>query len=166
VAASINNRDKTILVAGATGRQGGGVIRHMLPAGWKLRALILVNVARFRHKMGPSVQEWLVKNISTRYSTAGVRRFACRLPESVPIPHDEPVFGFSDAGFQQLRSGDSLADGNRLMSLTSWIAMPRDALTSFVFKACGAGLRDFARRDAQRKKSTEGREYGRYENVH
>jgi uncharacterized protein YbjT (DUF2867 family) len=33
------NNDKTVLVAGATGRQGGAVIRHMLPRGWKLRAL-------------------------------------------------------------------------------------------------------------------------------
>ncbi len=33
------NSDKTVLVAGATGRQGGAVIRHLLPNGWKLRAL-------------------------------------------------------------------------------------------------------------------------------
>ena len=33
------NLDKTILVTGATGRQGGAVIRHLLPKGWKLRAL-------------------------------------------------------------------------------------------------------------------------------
>ena len=33
------NSDKTVLVTGATGRQGGAVIRHMLPKGWKLRAL-------------------------------------------------------------------------------------------------------------------------------
>ena len=31
--------DKTILITGATGRQGGAVIRHLLPQGWKLRAL-------------------------------------------------------------------------------------------------------------------------------
>jgi len=33
------NTEKIVLVTGATGRQGGGVIRHMLPKGWKLRAL-------------------------------------------------------------------------------------------------------------------------------
>ena len=33
------NLDKTVLVTGATGRRGGAVIRHMLPKGWKLRAL-------------------------------------------------------------------------------------------------------------------------------
>jgi uncharacterized protein YbjT (DUF2867 family) len=35
----VSNADKTVLIAGATGRQGGAVIRHMLPKGWKLRAL-------------------------------------------------------------------------------------------------------------------------------
>jgi uncharacterized protein YbjT (DUF2867 family) len=33
------NAGKTVLVTGATGRQGGAVIRHLLPRGWKLRAL-------------------------------------------------------------------------------------------------------------------------------
>jgi uncharacterized protein YbjT (DUF2867 family) len=33
------NADRTVLVTGATGRQGGAVVRHMLPKGWKLRAL-------------------------------------------------------------------------------------------------------------------------------
>lgn len=33
------NSDKTLLITGATGRQGGAVIRHMLLKGWKLRAL-------------------------------------------------------------------------------------------------------------------------------
>jgi uncharacterized protein YbjT (DUF2867 family) len=35
----VSNADKIILITGATGRQGGAVIRHMLPKGWKLRAL-------------------------------------------------------------------------------------------------------------------------------
>lgn len=33
------NEERAVLVTGATGRQGGAVIRHMLPKGWKLRAL-------------------------------------------------------------------------------------------------------------------------------
>ena len=32
--------EKVILITGASGRQGGAVIRHMLPKGWKLRALV------------------------------------------------------------------------------------------------------------------------------
>jgi len=35
----MDDRDKTILVTGATGRQGGAVIRHLLQRRWKLRAL-------------------------------------------------------------------------------------------------------------------------------
>lgn len=35
----MSNNDRTVLVAGATGRQGGAVVLHMLPQGWKLRAL-------------------------------------------------------------------------------------------------------------------------------
>jgi hypothetical protein len=37
---------------------------------------ILVHVADFHHKMGPGLQEWRVKNISSPYPTAGVRPFA------------------------------------------------------------------------------------------
>jgi uncharacterized protein YbjT (DUF2867 family) len=35
----MSNADKTVLVTGATGRQGGAVVRHMYPKGWRLRAL-------------------------------------------------------------------------------------------------------------------------------
>ena len=34
------NSDRMVLVTGATGRQGGAVIRYMLPKGWRLRALV------------------------------------------------------------------------------------------------------------------------------
>jgi len=34
------NSDKALLITGATGRQGGAVIRYMLPKGWRLRGLV------------------------------------------------------------------------------------------------------------------------------
>jgi len=34
------NSDKAVLITGATGRQGGAVIRYMLPKRWRLRALV------------------------------------------------------------------------------------------------------------------------------
>lgn len=36
----MSHSDKPVLVTGATGRQGGAVIRHMASKGWKLRALV------------------------------------------------------------------------------------------------------------------------------
>jgi len=36
----MSHSDKPVLVSGATGRQGGAVIRHMASKGWKLRALV------------------------------------------------------------------------------------------------------------------------------
>jgi len=33
-------QNKTILVTGATGRQGGAVVRSLSPHGWKVRALV------------------------------------------------------------------------------------------------------------------------------
>jgi hypothetical protein len=47
---------------------------------------ILVDVSRFRHTLGPGLQEWRVKNISSRYDAAGVRRFAFLFPPGAQIP--------------------------------------------------------------------------------
>jgi hypothetical protein len=63
---------------------------------------ILVDVAHFRHKMGPGVQEWRVKNISPRYSAVGVRRFAFVLPKDAPIP---PMMNQSATGENFLTRG-------------------------------------------------------------
>jgi hypothetical protein len=47
---------------------------------------ILVDVSRFRHKMASEVQQWRVKNISSRYKGAGVKRFAFLFPKGVDVP--------------------------------------------------------------------------------
>jgi uncharacterized protein YbjT (DUF2867 family) len=50
------NADRLVLVTGATGRQGGSVIRHMLSKGWRLRALT-------RDSSSPAAQELLRKGV-------------------------------------------------------------------------------------------------------
>src|SRR6516164_9302570 len=46
----MENTNKTVLVTGATGRQGGAVIRYLLRNEWKLRALT-------RNPNAPAAQE-------------------------------------------------------------------------------------------------------------
>jgi uncharacterized protein YbjT (DUF2867 family) len=52
----MTNADMTVLVTGATGRQGGAVVQHMLPKGWKLRALT-------RNPAGTAAQELMRQGI-------------------------------------------------------------------------------------------------------
>ena len=56
---------------------------------------ILVDIKSFRHRPGPDVQPWRVKNISNRYYAAGVARFAFLFPEGAQIP---PMMNQSSPG--------------------------------------------------------------------
>jgi hypothetical protein len=47
---------------------------------------ILVDVNKFRHKMAPDANQWRVKNISSRYNAAGVKRLAFLFPKESPLP--------------------------------------------------------------------------------
>jgi hypothetical protein len=47
---------------------------------------ILVDVSNFRHKPDPELMPWRVKNISNRYSAAGVKREAFLFPKGTQIP--------------------------------------------------------------------------------
>jgi hypothetical protein len=64
---------------------------------------ILVDVAQFRHRPGPDLQPWRVKNISTRYAAAGVRRFAFLFPSGAQVPpmmnQSSPGESFETRGF-------------------------------------------------------------------
>src|SRR5579871_3240441 len=67
---------------------------------------MLVAVAHFRGKPSPAVNEWRLKNISPRYSGAGLQRFAFLLPSDSPIPpmmnQSSPGEGFQTRGFNNV----------------------------------------------------------------
>jgi len=64
---------------------------------------ILVDVTKFRHKVQPEVQPWRIKNISTRYSAAGVRRFAFLSARSADSTKHEQVRGGREISHSRLR---------------------------------------------------------------
>lgn len=47
---------------------------------------ILVDVTKFYFRLSPAMQEWRVKNISSRYNAAGVKRFAFVFPADAQVP--------------------------------------------------------------------------------
>ncbi len=47
----MSNADKTILVSGATGKQGGAVLKYLLKDGWRIRVLT-------RNPRGRTAQEF------------------------------------------------------------------------------------------------------------
>jgi hypothetical protein len=47
---------------------------------------ILVDVSKFHHKPDPEFMPWRVKNISNRYTAAGVKREAFLFPKGAQIP--------------------------------------------------------------------------------
>ena len=63
---------------------------------------ILVDVSRFRHRPGPDVTPWRVKNISPRYTAAGVRRFAFLFQDGAQNP---PMLNQSASGEEFLTWG-------------------------------------------------------------
>ena len=76
---------------------------------------ILVDVAQFRHKVTPGVQEWRVRNISNRYAAAGVERFAFLFPEGVAIPammnQSAPGEDFATRGFNNAQEAKHWLSG-------------------------------------------------------
>ena len=70
------NAGEIVLITGATGRQGGSVIRHMLPKTWRLRALVFkadeATVQRFRSQGIEVVRGNLEDPASLETATRGV----------------------------------------------------------------------------------------------
>ena len=70
----MNDTSKTVLVSGATGRQGGGVIRHMLSKGWKLRALTRTPDSAASRKLAEQGIEVVAGDLEDAYSLAPALR--------------------------------------------------------------------------------------------
>lgn len=72
---------------------------------------IVVYVSRFRHRPGPDVLPWRVKNISPRYTAAGVKRFAFLFPEGAQIPpmmnHSSPGENFLTGAFDDVQKAEA-----------------------------------------------------------
>jgi hypothetical protein len=65
------------------------------------------------------VHEWRIKNISTRYSAAGVRGFAFLLPADAPVP---PMMNQSSPGESFLTRGFNSAE-----QAMAWLTATRHA---------------------------------------
>ena len=70
---------------------------------------ILVDVSRFRHKPGPEVQPWRLKNISNRYAAAGVKRQAFLFPKGAQVPpmRSSPEEKFLTETFDDAQKADA-----------------------------------------------------------
>ena len=70
---------------------------------------ILVDVSRFRHKPGPEVLPWRVKNISNRYAAAGVKRQAFLFPKGAQLPpmRSSPEEKFLTETFDDVQKAES-----------------------------------------------------------
>jgi hypothetical protein len=74
---------------------------------------ILVDVSRFRHKPGPEVMPWRVKNISNRYAAAGVKRQAFLFPKGAQMPpmRSSPEEKFLTETFDDVQKAEAWLTG-------------------------------------------------------
>lgn len=70
----MQNSEKTVLVTGSTGRQGGAVIRHMRPKGWKLRALTRNPASHAAHELAQQGVELVQGDLEDPASLTGALR--------------------------------------------------------------------------------------------
>jgi uncharacterized protein YbjT (DUF2867 family) len=116
------NDDKTVLVTGATGRQGGAVVRHMLAKGRKLRALT-------RDIRSHAAQAWAGKNVEV---VRGDLEDPASLEKAV-----RGVFGvysvqdyWAVGGKREMQQGKNLAD-----------AAKKSGVQHFVYSSVGGAER-------------------------
>jgi uncharacterized protein YbjT (DUF2867 family) len=72
----LDHRDKVVLVTGATGNQGGATARHLLAAGWRVRALMRDDTARAAAALAAAGAELVRGNLDDRTSVEAAVRGA------------------------------------------------------------------------------------------
>ncbi|MFP4013147.1 MAG: NmrA/HSCARG family protein [Chitinispirillaceae bacterium] len=118
----METKDKTILVTGATGHQGGAVVRHLLEDGWKVRALTRHPEKPHARELGSMGVEVVQGNLSEPFSLQGPLE-GCYGVFSVQQPWDN---GLST----EVTEGIALAD-----------AAKRAGVKHFVYSSIGSANR-------------------------
>ncbi len=101
----MNNADRTVLVTGATGRQGGAVVQHLLTKGWKLRALT-------RNPAGTAAQALVRRGIEVVHGDLEAPASLDRASQGVYGVYSVQDF-WSVGAKREMQQGKNLADAAR-----------------------------------------------------
>jgi len=94
----MNVHDRTVLVTGATGNQGGATARHLLAGGWRVRALVRDGTAPAAAALAAVGAKLVVGNLDDRASVDAAMRGAYG------------VYSVQSANPNELAHGKNLAD--------------------------------------------------------
>ncbi|WP_214413104.1 NmrA/HSCARG family protein [Sphaerisporangium fuscum] len=95
---TIETRDRTVLVTGATGNQGGATARHLLAAGWHVRALVRDDAAPAAVALAAAGAELVRGDLDDRASVEAAARGA------------HGVYSVQSANPNELAQGMNVAD--------------------------------------------------------
>jgi uncharacterized protein YbjT (DUF2867 family) len=98
---TVDIRDRTLLVTGATGNQGGAAARHLLAAGWHVRAHVLNDTAPWEVALAAAGAELVVGDLDDRASIEAAARGAYG------------IYSVQAANPNELAQGKNLADAAR-----------------------------------------------------
>jgi uncharacterized protein YbjT (DUF2867 family) len=111
----VNKAEKTILVAGATGQQGGAVARHLLAAGWPVRALT-------RDSDGPAARALADQGASVVQGDLADRSSLERALEGAYGVYSVQVFWPPSVGVEgEVLHGKSLADAAKAAGVKHFV---------------------------------------------
>ena len=111
----MNKREKPILVAGATGQQGGAVARHLLAAGWPVRALT-------RDSDGPAARALADRGASVVQGDLADRTSLDRALEGAYGVYGVQVFWPPSVGVEgEVLHGSNLADAAKAAGVKHFV---------------------------------------------